>query len=396
MKILLIFKIFVLFSLASFGQAMANERFQAQLMFQIYNRDSGDYLDISPSDGYTFEVVSQNNQVHTLRVFNSAGDELGANFITHNSNVRNNFIAAPVREADEVIQLTRSLVEAPCDDCELAAVTIDPVGDETVTLAASSVPVVEECQIPGTTDEWKLKCQSLYEKGIPRGALNFALKTMKLNATSFRTNKCWNSQGIKHRDHPSMMGLTENQIENNLMAEGFQNKCQMVINDFGDKPRGQSCRGTMYYIDLCSGSEARVTKTYANMGTGTCRDGRGYADVSGRHTTVLGAFFTHNSAFDFTHTTTQTGHYSTVRRTVRNLGGPNRASSLMLFGMQDSNNLASSTGKYMHVSTYRSSWGCPSIDPSNYHMIETLAANGPSLVVNYHEGRMEDIDSCTE
>jgi len=51
----------------------------------------------------------------------------------------------------------------------------------------------------------------------------------------------------------------------------------------------------------------------------------------------------------------------------------------------------------MHVSSYRSSWGCPTIDPDvekRHRIIKKLAENGPSLVVNYGEN-MEDPKDCS-
>ena len=191
-----------------------------------------------------------------------------------------------------------------------------------------------------------------------------------------------------------MMGLTDDSLEDDLLKNGLPNKCQIIINDAGE--RVAQCRGKMYYIDLCQGDSPVVTETYFNMGTGTCRRGNGYRNESGIGTTLLGAFFTHNQNFDFTLTSSQPRHYRDVARMVERAGGSREATAVSLFGLQKSNNLSSRTGKYMHVSTYQSSLGCPSIAPENYYMIEALAENGPSLVLNYHEGKMEDISQCTE
>ena len=223
---------------------------------------------------------------------------------------------------------------------------------------------------------------------------------MKLNATSFRTNKCFDTNGLKQSNHPSMMGLTGDQLENELLANGLSNKCQLIINNTDDRspsPSGDDCRGRMYYIDLCAGEDAVVKEDYFNLGTGTCRNGRyGFENGSEIRTTVKGVFFTHTQTFDFRDTTKQQTQYAAVQDQVEEAGGPHQATALHLFGLQNTNNLASRMGKYIHVSPHRSSWGCPSIKPENYYMIEALANNGPGMVVNWGEEGMEDLEVCTE
>lgn len=277
---------------------------------------------------------------------------------------------------------------------------LEVLGRDEAPAAMTVEGVRAACQVEGTSERWRRNCEQLYTTGIPAGALNYALEVMRLNATSFRTDQCFrpnprgDNGGLKHAEHVSMDGLTDDQFENNLMANGLPNKCQIVINDTGD--RIAECRARMYYIDLCQGSSPVVRETYSNLGTGTCRLGRGYENGVGRRTTVLGAFFTHRETFDFRNTTTQRDAYDRVAGEVQAAGGPRQATAIQLFGLQNTNNLASRTGKYMHVSPWVSSWGCPSIAPENYYMIEALADNGPSLVLNYHEGQMEDINRCTE
>jgi hypothetical protein len=152
----------------------------------------------------------------------------------------------------------------------------------------------------------------------------------------------------------------------------------------------------MFYIDLCSPGDAVVKEDYFNLGTGTCRGGKyGFRNGSQLHTTVKGAFFTHNKTFDFTDVTRQKSQYQNVARKVSEAGGQPQATAIQLFGLQNTNNLASRTGKYMHVSPHRSSWGCPSVRPSNFYMIEALANNGPSLVLNWGREGMEEIERCT-
>jgi hypothetical protein len=275
-------------------------------------------------------------------------------------------------------------------------------GQDLPAAEASVEGVRAACQVEGTSERWRRNCEQLYSTNVPDGALNYALEVMRLNATSFRTNRCFRPDeqrpngGLKPSGHPSMMELTDDQFENNLMANGLPNKCQIVINDAGDRLSGYDCRARMYYIDLCQNTHPVVEETYFNLGTGTCRRGHGYTNGSGIGTTVLGAFFTHNQNFDFQDTTTQRDAYAGVAREVEAAGGDREATAVNLFGLQNSNNLSSRTGKYMHVSPWVSSLGCPSTAPENYYMIEALAENGPSLLLNYHEGQMEDISQCTE
>jgi hypothetical protein len=367
----------------------AEQRYELNRGISLLNQSSGQTIDIQPEQNLQFEIAGEGSWFYRLRVFNSDGTERAGDFISAKSNIDNGFVYASLldqyAQAAEAISQGGDPPSSP--DCP-------PNGER------DNGTISENCQIPGTDAEWQAKCEQLYSSNIPEDALNYALKVMKLNATSFRTNKCFDSQGLKPSNHPSMMGLTGDRLENNLLANGLPNKCQMVINDTDDRSPssgGDNCRGRMYYIDLCQGSDAVVVEDYFNLGTGTCRSGRnGFRNGDGLHTTVKGAFFTHNEPFDFTNTTTQTSQYNAVARQVQNAGGPRRASAVHLFGLQNTNNLASITGKYMHVSPHRSSWGCPSVKPENYYMIEALASSGPSLVLNWGSEGMEDIETCTE
>jgi hypothetical protein len=255
----------------------------------------------------------------------------------------------------------------------------------------------KSCQIEGTSAKWRSNCAKLFKSKIPNEALKYALNVLKVNATSFKTNKCFNKKGLKSSKHHSMKGLTANKLKNNLLKNGVKNKCQIVINNTDDRspsPKRDNCRGKMYYIDLCSGSSPKVTEDYFNLGTGTCRNGKnGFKNGSGLRTTVKGAFFTHVKTFDFIDATKQKAIY---RKTVRNTKGLKKAVAVQLFGIQNTNNLSSKTGKYMHISPHRSSWGCPSIRPKNYYMIQALAKNGPSLVLNWGKKGREDLNKCTQ
>ncbi|EQC44744.1 hypothetical protein [Bacteriovorax sp. Seq25_V] len=239
----------------------------------------------------------------------------------------------------------------------------------------------------GLDDSWKANCDKLFDAGIPKDALEFTLKTFNKNLHKFKSNKCF--KWGEPKNHYSFARTNEAEFKNKV-KDGIANKCQIVINDTREKQ--MQYRGTMYYIDLCEGSEPKVIKTYFNMGTGTYTNN--FANVSGKKSTVLGAFLTNYQVFDY-----QPGNvkYQNLRSFIKTKIGKNYAHGVQLFGLQKTNNNASNDMKYLHVSPYRSSWGCPSIDQKNYWMIEELAKNGPSLLVNYGEkSKMEDINKCSE
>jgi hypothetical protein len=255
--------------------------------------------------------------------------------------------------------------------------------------------VRDRCQIEGTDEQWRRNCENLYNAGIPPEALDYTLEIMQLNSTSFAMDQCYDSEELRESAHPSMNGHNAESIRNDLMSDGFRNKCQFVINDTDDLIPGHSCRGRMYYIDLCQGDEPQVTRDYFNIGTGTCVNGRGFTDGRNIGTTVLGAFFTNDNTFDFHPGGSRSIQpYRDLRAQIESMGGPREATAVGLIGMQNTNNLASLTGKHMHVSPYQSSLGCPSIAPENYYMIQALANNGPSLVVNFAREGMEDPQEC--
>lgn len=261
---------------------------------------------------------------------------------------------------------------------------------DTTILARSTSRHRPECNFDGVTEEWKDNCEKLYSSQIPKGALDFTLGVMAKNSTSFRSNKCFDKKGLASSGHYSMGGTKSGDVRAR-MANGLKNKCTFVINDMGDKKA--QCRGTMYFIDMCKGAAPKITETYVNMGSGTCRLNRGFLNESGKQTTTLGAFITNDHVFNFSSTKSS---YVELRRSIQRASGEKKAHALQVFGLQNTNNSASKDMKYMHVSPYQSSWGCPSIAGENYWMIKELAKNHPSLLVNYHEGKMEDINKCSE
>jgi hypothetical protein len=266
-----------------------------------------------------------------------------------------------------------------------------PVREEeakTVDTSLSEDPE-SNCQITGMDEVWVKRCESLYTSGIPKDALSYALQTLKANANSFETSKCYKMASSSHYS----MGqgkVTKSSFEKE-MSGGLKNKCQFIINDTRSKL--SNCQGQMYYIDLCTDSDKqRVTKDYFNLGVGTCEDGHGFKNAEGYGTTLKGAFFSSNYLFDLNNSSEE---FENTRKQVAAAGGPSEVVSLQLFGLQNSNNTSSESFKYLHVSPRDWSRGCTSVRPENYYMIQQMAKNGPSLVLNYGEN-MEDIGKCTQ
>lgn len=242
------------------------------------------------------------------------------------------------------------------------------------------------CDIAGTNAQWKRNCKALINSGrVPNQAFLFALKAMKKNSSSFKSKKCYK---LASSGHYSMKGMNKSRFEG-AMSGGIPNKCQMMINNYDERitTHGGSykCKTAQYYIDLCSGSP-KVEKSFSYVGYGTCKSGRGFRNKSGQGTSLLGAFVTANHTFNFQK---RDASYSAI---ARQLGGTVPATPLI--GLQSSNNGASPDLKYLHVGAYTSA-GCPSVPPKDAGKIKKLAANGPSLVVNYKQGQMEDIDKCS-
>lgn len=258
-----------------------------------------------------------------------------------------------------------------CPDSELQT-----SAEELASLAEST----ELCDFPDA--QTRQNCIAfLNDPDIPQDALEWTLRVFRRNLGSLRMDQCLRRPPDHYSNHDrngNMVMRTEN------LRRGIQNQCQIMINDTREQwgnPNQFPYRRTYYYLNLCTG-EKRTG--YFNLGTGTFRNN--YENVGGRRTTVLGAFLTSSQAFSYS------GGGSSYSGIVRRLG---RVPSVALFGLQNTNNRSAENYKYMHVSPYRSSWGCPSIAEEDYDIIDTLAENGPSLVVNYGpENRMEDPAEC--
>ncbi len=223
-------------------------------------------------------------------------------------------------------------------------------------------------------------CYKLIKKAnsreISKKALIYSLKYLKANLGELQDKRCLAAGG----------------------AKGIKNSCQFVVNDLNQRVSGFSNRSPSYFIDLCDGGSGSarkglITKTYINRGTGSSSNN--YTDRSGRKTTVPGAFITGALSpfipYRVTKAYRNLGWANCFQKNSKGqpiLSRPVRDMSkcpvprLALYGAHNSNN-STSSAKPMHVSPYKSSWGCPSVGVNDRWMLEQLHKNGPSLVINY-------------
>lgn len=223
-------------------------------------------------------------------------------------------------------------------------------------------------------------CYQLMKKAnageIPKNALLYSLRYLKANMNELKDRRCLARGG----------------------PNGIQNGCQFVMNDLNKRVSGFPNRSPSYFIDLCHGTDnssnkGLVYKTYINRGTGSSNNS--YADRGGRRTTVPGAFLTGALTPFIPYRVTQAyrniGWNNCFQKDSRGRPRVNRpvqdisrcpVTRLALYGAQSSNN-STSASKPMHVSPYKSSWGCPSIKADERWIMSELHKRGPSLVINY-------------
>lgn len=124
-------KTFILFNILIFsllGQAFAEDRFHTAGVFTVYNRDEGNFLMVGPEDNFLFEIVEDDPNRLTLRIFDKDENELGSNFEVVNANIRNNYIRISVRELLTTLEGAESIGEPPCPDCQLLEEEIGATG----------------------------------------------------------------------------------------------------------------------------------------------------------------------------------------------------------------------------------------------------------------------------
>jgi hypothetical protein len=362
--------------------------------FNVINQKTKKTLVIKPNKNHKVRIVGEKGQNYELKIVKDG--KVGNETFVANKKWIDASVVGP--EIVKSLMTTREigsegikadLAEHECENCresEKALEEIVPTAPESAT---------SECDIPGQDEQWISNCHALLElDGIPKNAFRYALEGLKRNSSSFATKNCYKMADSAHR---SMMGLKKDDFEG-LLSEGIPNKCTMVVNDFDDRIKthggAYKCQARSYYIDLCSGEKPVVEKTQTYLGYGTCKGKNGFTNQSGKGTSLLGFFVSHNKTFDFGQ---KDAEYKAVANSIRKMRGnqDRNIPSVALFGLQTTNNGAAPDYKYLHVGAYTSA-GCPSLPPEKYYLIEEMAKNGPSVVVNYKEGEMEEFEKCED
>lgn len=242
---------------------------------------------------------------------------------------------------------------------------------------------------------FKENCEKILVSGkVPKDAFIWTVKVYKNNLGHLNTRRCLGPMPLRHY---SLKGFNPATLNG-----GIRNRGQFIINDTRTRHGGKPYRGHMYYIDLEKGE---IIQSYFNMGVGSF-DNK-FANQPGKKTTLLGAFLTTDKEFSYELCDERdeiSGRCLKWREEYIELrdqyfkGEDIEVPAVALIGLQKSNNRSAEDLKYMHVSPYQSSWGCPSISAElekKYRIIRKMAERGPSLVVNYGY-QMEDPAECSE
>lgn len=217
--------------------------------------------------------------------------------------------------------------------------------------------------------EKNLNCLAAYRQVPNSSALTYTLRFLLLNSNGLKDPSCVRSRGAGTK-------------------QGIKNTCQFVLNDLTSVYDGNPLRAHAYFIDLCTSDSGRVVKHfYVNKGTGTAR--AQYADREGEHSSNPGAYLTGTKVVAF-EPYKASGAYEQIKDSM---GG--FIPAVRLTGLHSTNNDTSGS-KPMHASPYRSSWGCPSVSPDAVGIMRQLAANGPSLVMNYGPSQFHPTSSLTK
>ena len=171
-----------------------------------------------------------------------------------------------------------------------------------------------------------------------------------------------------------------------MIISDVDQRIDIVIKENGKNVK-TLCRMRMFYVDLCSkNSSTIIRESVSGVGHGTCRGGNGFKNIDGKKTTLLGSFVT-GKLFNFKQSN------ASHNKLRKEMGGFIPAVSL--FGLNNSNSKAAKQFKYLHVDSFMSE-GCVVVDKRDAAKVIALAKRGPSLVVNYKAGMMEDITKCSK
>lgn len=158
----------------------------------------------------------------------------------------------------------------------------------------------------------------------------------------------------------------------NNIKEGFSNasngkgKFALIDTD----TRLANGRAQAHYVDLCKGEYHAYG---SKMGTG-----KTFLDSTGKHSTLTGAFMTGKDKRQFT-------PYTSAGYKRAGLFDPKQVE---LVGLNSSNDRTDES-KPMHESPFNTSWGCPSIDRSDFDLLGKI--KGGNLVMSYRRGYMQKL-----
>lgn len=212
-------------------------------------------------------------------------------------------------------------------------------------------------------------CLAAFKEVPNSNALTYTLRFLQFNSNGLKDPSC-----VRH--------------PGGIAQQGIKNTCQFVMNDLTSVYGGNPLRANAYFVDLCSANNENIVKRfYVNKGTGTSQ--AQYADREGEHSSNPGAYLTGTEVVAFV----PYKNNEAYSRLKDSMGGTIPA--VRLTGLHSTNNDTSSH-KPMHASPYKSSWGCPSVSPEAVGIMRQLAANGPSLVMNYGPSQFHPSSSLTK
>lgn len=216
-------------------------------------------------------------------------------------------------------------------------------------------------------------CERIVESGLVpnQQAFAYTIRYLAENTGRLQDSSC----ALQSSTDDDNCSLCQNA---NRVQQGIQNRCSFVLNDLQRPFRAGSTQMTGYFVDLCATDPRKVVQSfYVNTGTGRPM----FNDTPGKKSSLAGAFLTDTAVVPFS--PFNATPYQGLRR---QLGGT--LPSLRLLGLNSSNN-STDFSKPMHVSPFRTSWGCPSIGPEAVPFMRRLAEDGPSLVMNYGNQQFE-------
>lgn len=257
-----------------------------------------------------------------------------------------------------------------------------------IAVSSNASPICDTFRTPGQQQKLRNCEEIVRRKLVPnQNALRYTIKYLTENQGSLRDPSCA-VRGIEANDR-CIACRNEDWVKS-----GIENGCSFIINDLNrpwKKDRAPG-RTTAYYVDLCTEDPAKmVTPFYVNGGRGprfSDAPDTSTATDGWNKSTLAGAFKIEGTVYgDFV--PTRETKYAAIRR--RNGG---KIPALRMIGLNSSNNTTESS-KPMHVSPFRTSWGCPGVAESTAEVFEKIASKGSSLMIAYAGQQYEQkSDSC--